>query len=216
MSDQPKPEPIKIDRGPWREALVFNSPDDAEAFFKGEKEGWDWVRQPLGGGNVESNARRHIGLAENLASAVDAWKNGTKGPLESQLQKWLGARRVLVWDDFEATAIRDLAIKSPTAAAVALAIVEGRDDDIDPGKLQRDDNYRVGRARGLALLAGVDPALPASAAKALQRAQQLFAEDANKLREQIAELTRSSSGTLAKINEDADTLSSDLNRQGVA
>lgn len=214
---------ILIDRGPSRQALAFNGPDDVISFLESEREFWSWQAGKLdvNNGNVENLISQYNpAWTEQLKTLTEQWRTSTdtdanqnsRNQLENGLRRRFTNRRHFCARDPEAISISAIARQDANVAAVALATLHGIAPLQDQPSLQHGSNL-AGVARGLAVAAGIDSSGAMGAVTELNKARQRFEDDTNRLRSTIED-TKNHSATLAqKIATDANTQNERLERE---
>lgn len=158
---------LQFDRGPWRRQLHFPTTDELEDFLDLEDRTWAWTKDE----KLPNYSRTLIGTyatwVEGARAQLKAYVNDNSDASRQGLNGILHRRFVehsfVAAIDPAAAAITRIAEADLRAAAIALAVVEGR--QIEAQRRQTDPSVRSGHAQGLAILAGVSPEL-ASAAQA--------------------------------------------------
>jgi hypothetical protein len=153
---------ISVERRILNRRLQFANADQVLTFLEREDTLWQWTNA----GNIPSQVTFAIEnyrgqWTDRLKVAANAWKanpgENTEQALASELGKRFQNRMEWCSEDPEAWQVHELAKDDPSAAAVAMAVLTGREQLIEVGQYENRHGYRRGRAKGYAILAGIDP-----------------------------------------------------------
>jgi|GEM_PF-4780442 len=206
-----EPDAISIDRGPSRQLLIFNRPDDLIAFLDVEREFWSWVDNSVRVNNNNVNSLMSHYRPEwtgNIRAKAEQWRDHAdasarldqRNQIENLLRTRFKDRRHFSARDPEAAAIHAIAQQNLDIAAVALATLHGIAPLHDQNFVQYGENV-LGIARGFAIAAGINPSAAMETATQLSYARQRFEEDANKLRAIIDRTVEHSVDTTLKLSQ---------------
>jgi hypothetical protein len=206
---------IAVERREQRSALHIESPSDLNAFLDREMKFWEWtIKSPAHQYAQINNIvnRYKPNWVNSLQGEATQWETGDENA-RTRVQNTLNTRFVqehyLTALDPEAWAVAHLAKTDPIGAIVALGMIHGIVPFTDPGFTQHPANRR-GAAKGLTILAGVDPDASRAAASSLDQARDAFEDDANRLRSVITSTKRDAEAAAESVGEDARTLAASL------
>lgn len=200
---------IEINRPVLNRRLEFDSADEVLKFLEQEIELWRWIDTPT--------------IHPQVVQLIGGFRTGWTGPIETaargikerpddpalveQLKSLLGQRfrNRFEWcsHDEEPWQVNEIAKQDPEAAGVALAVLTGRDRQLEEGSFEARHSYRVGRSKGYAILAGLDPKALEAASSSVIAVKDGALKDANAVRDILANTQTNTREALQQIQTDA-------------
>lgn len=214
-------QPIKIVREKPRSTLTFNNIDDLEVFVNREIVFWAWVPPDFDTNNGSANSLAHRyqpgSWTNNLRQSMEQWRSESDpagrqrlyNQIADVLERRFGIERFLSAVDPEAGAVAEIGRSEPNVAGAALAVIHGQPVLADHNFLSHKNNA-YGAAKGVSILAGIDPAVPKSVAEVLQNSLTGFDAQASSLRS-LAITLKSDEAVAAQARDNASN--SQLERQ---
>jgi hypothetical protein len=213
MAEENVSKPIEVVRAPFRQPLQFETAEQLEVFLGQEKALWAWTQQAISGPPDSFVGLYRQNWIAPIEPLLTQWKNAdpqsaenARQSISNQLNQRFRERQLLSALDPEAAALSELAKTSPQMAGVALMVVMGRQQQIPQEAMHSIEAYRIGVAKGLAILAGIEPSVTEGLKISFASVIEATKKDAATLRRSITTFDKSAASSLSAADDAAKQL----------